>query len=404
MKKSPASKKGETYVVSGSRKSKEGKTTKVYRKDGSLKSERTIKDSGTKKEARYTASPRTLTTKKKQVDVKDPATRSYTKYKKDGTVKKSITEKEAANKRGTGVDLKVSGKVDRKIRRDKRGAKNMTFKQDQRKDVDVNRAPAKLKKSPTKMKKSPSKLKSPAKKPLVGKQKNLPEHLKKAILDAPAKMLSKSGMKMMKEGSPVKIESRSLKKTSAPAKDVKGKKTVTPKRSKTIVKNIEKKMVTKKGVKTGSVNAAKAKRSKANAAAAKKQGYMMNYNTGQFEPTPNKRGAERRKAANLESPSKMKAPMKKSKQRVEQDYARNAIADYKAGKRKQGNYEKKKALELAAGESGVMMKKNSPGMMKNPMMMKTNQSGGGYAAKNPAAPARQLKKLGSILSKHMKSN
>ena len=47
---------------------------------------------------------------------------------------------------------------------------------------------------------------------------------------------------------------------------------------------------------------------------------------------------------------------------------------------------------------------DSPGMMKNPMMMKTNQSGGGYAAKNPAAPARQLKKLGSILSKHMKSN
>ena len=74
MKKSPASKKGETYVVSGSRKSKEGKTTKVYRKDGSLKSERNIKDSGTKKETRYTASPRTLTTKKKQVDVKDPAT------------------------------------------------------------------------------------------------------------------------------------------------------------------------------------------------------------------------------------------------------------------------------------------------------------------------------------------
>ena len=35
--------------------------------------------------------------------------------------------------------------------------------------------------------------------------------------------------------------------------------------------------------------------------------------------------------------------------------------------------------------------------------MKTNQDGGAYAAKNPAAPARQLKKLGSILSKHMKS-
>lgn len=42
--------------------------------------------------------------------------------------------------------------------------------------------------------------------------------------------------------------------------------------------------------------------------------------------------------------------MKKSKQRVEQDYARNAIHDYKTGHKKAGNYEKKKALEVAAGE------------------------------------------------------
>ena len=115
---------------------------------------------------------------------------------------------------------------------------------------------------------------------------------------------------------------------------------------------------------------------------------------------------------------KLKSPAQKTKKKVEQDYARNAIADYKAGKKKEGNYEKKKALELAAGESGVMMKK-SPGMMKTPMMkydnspalikkaptmMKTNQMGGGVAASDPAAPAKQLKKLGSIISKHMKSN
>ena len=50
------------------------------------------------------------------------------------------------------------------------------------------------------------------------------------------------------------------------------------------------------------------------------------------------------------------------------------------------------------------MKKNPMMMKKNPMMMKSNQDGGAYAAKNPSAPARQLKKLGSILSKHMKSN
>ena len=49
-------------------------------------------------------------------------------------------------------------------------------------------------------KKAPAKMmkKSPAKKPLVGKQKNLPDALKKKILDSPAKM-KKAAMKMKKE-------------------------------------------------------------------------------------------------------------------------------------------------------------------------------------------------------------
>ena len=38
--------------------------------------------------------------------------------------------------------------------------------------------------------------------------------------------------------------------------------------------------------------------------------------------------------------------MKKSKQRVEQDYARNAIRDYETGHKKAAKYEKKKELEL----------------------------------------------------------
>jgi len=42
--------------------------------------------------------------------------------------------------------------------------------------------------------------------------------------------------------------------------------------------------------------------------------------------------------------------MKKSKQKVEQDYARNAIHDYETGHKKAGKYEKKKELEIAAGE------------------------------------------------------
>ena len=45
-----------------------------------------------------------------------------------------------------------------------------------------------------------------------------------------------------------------------------------------------------------------------------------------------------------------KGPMAKSKQRVEQDYARNAIRDYETGKKSEAKYEKKKQLEVAAGE------------------------------------------------------
>lgn len=53
----------------------------------------------------------------------------------------------------------------------------------------------------------------------------------------------------------------------------------------------------------------------------------------------------------------------KSKSKVEQDYARNAIADYKKGDKKQANYEKKKELEVAASEgyfhSGTKITKHS---------------------------------------------
>jgi hypothetical protein len=370
MKKAPTTKKRKGMKIQGvepdkksSYTDKKGKTVELKRYK-SKEYKRTTDPDATKETRRATRRTNTLELSK-------------TKTKKDGTTKTKV--KRAAG--GTKKAERLTGQFKKGAR--KEGASDVKI---ERKSI------AKMKKSPSKMKhksmakmkdKSMAKMKSPAKKPLVGKQKNLPEHLKKAILDAPAKMLSKSGMKMMKEGSPAKLKKK-------------------------------------------------------------------------------------------ESPAKMKAPMKKSKKKVEQDYARNAIADYKAGKKKQGNYEKKKALELAAGESGVMMKKpvtktktivdgrkvknklkkgtikvkiqgkdggkgrkfvvntnmeslnpsgrqtlsdpnkyksrraarkaaDSPSMMKNPMMMKTNQSGGGYAAKNPAAPARQLKKLGTILSKHMKS-
>jgi len=140
-----------------------------------------------------------------------------------------------------------------------------------------------------------------------------------------------------------------------------------------------------------------------------KDGKMSRYETARqtaieknMKKSPSKMYSKKSpaKMADKKSMAKMadkKSMAKKSKQRVEQDLSRNAIADFKAGKKKQGKYEKRKALELAAGESGVMMKKSMA-------YMKTNQMGGGVAAKDSAAPARQLKKLGSILSKHMKSN
>ena len=100
------------------KRSKGGKTTTVYRKDGSKKSEFTEKDSGTKKETRYTASPRSLKGKAVKVDVKDNATRTYTKYKRDGSVKKTMT----ANNKG-GVDIDKSAKLRAKNRRSKKGTK-----------------------------------------------------------------------------------------------------------------------------------------------------------------------------------------------------------------------------------------------------------------------------------------
>jgi len=70
----------------------------------------------------------------------------------------------------------------------------------------MKKAPAKMKKSTAKMKKAPAKMmkKSPAKKALVGKQKNLPKELRDKILASPATMLKPAAMKMMKK-SPSKM-------------------------------------------------------------------------------------------------------------------------------------------------------------------------------------------------------
>ena len=56
----------------------------------------------------------------------------------------------------------------------------------------------------------------------------------------------------------------------------------------------------------------------------------------------------------------MKGPLKKSKQRIEQDLARNVIADSKSGNEKAAKYEKTKEIEVAAGETPYRMMEKSP--------------------------------------------
>ena len=82
------------------------------------------------------------------------------------------------------------------------------------------------------------------------------------------------------------------------------------------------------------------------------------------------------------SPSMMgdkKGPnMEKSRKRVAQDYARNAIVDREEGRTKDANYEQKQATRVAAGEAPSMMGHNpiskhmggrGASMYGEPMMM-----------------------------------
>lgn len=61
----------------------------------------------------------------------------------------------------------------------------------------------------------------------------------------------------------------------------------------------------------------------------------------------NKEMDKKKNQVSGEKPAKLE---QKSKQRVEKDYARNAIHDYETGHKSEANYEKKKELEVAAGE------------------------------------------------------
>jgi hypothetical protein len=399
-----------------------------------------------------------------------------TKTKKDGTTKTKVKRAAGGGKKSQRLHTKFAkgknkqGSSDVTITRkspttmkkqgynarldDSLGAKNGKKKQSMKSRRDESEGmEKKMGKKKFSGNKSSAQGKSPAKKPLVGGQKRLPKELQEAILKAPAKMLSKSGIKMMdkspamigkvKRGGKVYKYKSEDSDRKIKGKDIASKKSSTKRKQTIKNKNVKKgevkKTISKDRVGVTGTTKVKVKGGKNRVL---------------------KTDADYRAEAARKSPAKMKTPMKKSKQKVEQDYARNAIADYKSGKTKEAKYEKKKALEVAAGESMAKMKK-SPSMMKggekrkvkkmavklgssarpgkrtgntefkpmkmvpmpkmpkkheyaypkplqvsmaSPTKMKSNQDGGAYAAKNPAAPARQLKKLGSVLSKHFKSN
>ena len=184
--------------------------------------------------------------------------------------------------------------------------------------------------------------KSPAMKALVGNQKNLPAGLKAQIEASPGKMMD----------SPVKqTQSRDH------YYDLK------PKDAKTYADSAA--VETRHALAGSGARRSRGLGEVAGKAASGGKFSQGNFTTGK---TPNSSKAKEflkgqrntqaeygmdYKDAYPKSPAKKKAaksPAKKSKAKVEQDYARNAIADYKKGDKKAAGYEKKKALEVAAGE------------------------------------------------------
>jgi len=89
--------------------------------------------------------------------------------------------------------------------------------------------------------------------------------------------------------------------------------------------------------------------------------------------------------------------MDKSRKRIAQDYARNAIAD---GNTKAGKYEKKMAVKEAAGEGPNMYGKGPKMYDKGPKMESNAQEKKNLMNDNPIASRASG---GSWMSKHTKS-
>ena len=118
-------------------------------------------------------------TKKEKVDV---AKKNVKETKKEGKIKtlkakKELAETKGRSRRAERLSRKIERKETGKTRREQRLERKLAKVKDKRTDTPATAmAPNKAM--------TPNKAMSPAKKPLVGKQKNLPDHLKKKILEA----------------------------------------------------------------------------------------------------------------------------------------------------------------------------------------------------------------------------
>lgn len=212
-------KKTKTYTREGSTKSTDGQTTKVYRKNGSLKRETNVNLSGKRTVHSSSGNPRFLDKTTTTSTEKVPATSRTTKYNRKGEAKKTIY---GDSDSGRGLDTKKHRKVLRKNRMAKNNAKKKDVVVDRKSGasakfpeikkenegkftkwveknmpgMDTCKAASKVMRSRTKKYSSAvvkmanyannfgckTKSKDGASVPLKGKQKNLPDALKSKIL------------------------------------------------------------------------------------------------------------------------------------------------------------------------------------------------------------------------------
>ena len=90
--------------------------------------------------------------------------------------------------------------------------------------------------------------------------------------------------------------------------------------------------------------------------------------------------------------------MNKSRKRISQDYARNAIVD---GDTKEGRYEKKMAVKEAAGE-GPSMRSNALGSSQSNLYMSGTSMGSGINMKSGCAISNHMKGSGMNMSSDLK--